>query len=308
MKKNLFYLFALICSVGLFTACSDDDETEPHAWVGTYGMTDYSTTGDKNEPAAGALYADWAYSETNNVPLRFSSFFRYMGGAVLPQVLNAVILDKDGNIRADYMAAPTITFAAPAVTDVMNIMMGTYVYSTAGEIKSLFPTSGFTTSPKDFAYWSDNNGKFLVKLNIGAIMGAAIGEGSAEIGQLIEQLLSTSDPAMIKRLLGTVLGADISGISDATITQLLGWINNGVPMNYETTEEGNTRIYLDKTAFNSLFASHDGTYDVKILWDALAAGGLIPSEAQAAGTLLTTIGSNWSKTVTFNLGLDLKKR
>lgn len=26
MKKNLFYLFALICSVSLFTACSDDDE------------------------------------------------------------------------------------------------------------------------------------------------------------------------------------------------------------------------------------------------------------------------------------------
>lgn len=26
MKKNLFYLFALICSMGLFTACSDDDE------------------------------------------------------------------------------------------------------------------------------------------------------------------------------------------------------------------------------------------------------------------------------------------
>lgn len=27
MKKNLFYLFALICSMSLFTACSDDDDT-----------------------------------------------------------------------------------------------------------------------------------------------------------------------------------------------------------------------------------------------------------------------------------------
>ena len=26
MKKNLFYLFALICSMSLFTACSDDDK------------------------------------------------------------------------------------------------------------------------------------------------------------------------------------------------------------------------------------------------------------------------------------------
>lgn len=26
MKKSLLYLFALICSMGIFTACSDDDE------------------------------------------------------------------------------------------------------------------------------------------------------------------------------------------------------------------------------------------------------------------------------------------
>lgn len=26
MKKNLFYLFVLICSMSLFTACSDDND------------------------------------------------------------------------------------------------------------------------------------------------------------------------------------------------------------------------------------------------------------------------------------------
>ena len=45
MKKNLFYLFALICSMSLFTACSDDEDT---AWkeipqteipAGTEGVT-----------------------------------------------------------------------------------------------------------------------------------------------------------------------------------------------------------------------------------------------------------------------------
>ena len=28
MKKNLFYLFALICSMSLFTACSNDDDPD----------------------------------------------------------------------------------------------------------------------------------------------------------------------------------------------------------------------------------------------------------------------------------------
>ena len=32
MKKNLLYLFALICSVSLFTACSDDDEKTDDSW------------------------------------------------------------------------------------------------------------------------------------------------------------------------------------------------------------------------------------------------------------------------------------
>lgn len=307
MKKNLFYLFALICSVSLFTACSDDDE-EPHAWVGTYGMTDYSTEGAKNEPAAGALYVDWKFNEENNTPLRFSSFFRFMGGVALPQVLNTVILDKDGNIRADYMAQPTVDITIPAAGDIIKIIMGTYTYPAASEVKSLFPTSGFTTSPKNLATWSDNNGKFMVKLNIGGIMGAVSGQASPEIAGLIEKLLSDAGPEQIKSLLGNFLNTDLSGISDATINQLLGWINNGVPMNYETNEAGETRIYLDKTAFDNLFTSRNGKYDLKILWDALVAGGLIPSQASAAGTLITTIGGNWSKTTTFNVGLDLKKR
>lgn len=43
MKKNLFYLFASICSMSLFTACSDDDD-EVSPWTGTYKMADYTAT------------------------------------------------------------------------------------------------------------------------------------------------------------------------------------------------------------------------------------------------------------------------
>lgn len=28
MKKNLLYLFMLVCSVGLFTSCGDDDDDD----------------------------------------------------------------------------------------------------------------------------------------------------------------------------------------------------------------------------------------------------------------------------------------
>ena len=66
MKKNLFYLFALICSMSLFTACDDDDD-EVSPWIGTYKMSEYTAEDyewtenetTKNWPMTGALYTDW---------------------------------------------------------------------------------------------------------------------------------------------------------------------------------------------------------------------------------------------------------
>lgn len=55
MKKNLFYLFALICSMSLFTACSDDDEAPDYSKViesemaGNYkGYIDCNSRGNYN--------------------------------------------------------------------------------------------------------------------------------------------------------------------------------------------------------------------------------------------------------------------
>ena len=53
MKKNLFYLFALICSMSLFTACSDDDDDNKaltvNDIVGTYaGSLDVAGTAVPN--------------------------------------------------------------------------------------------------------------------------------------------------------------------------------------------------------------------------------------------------------------------
>lgn len=42
MKKNLFYLFALICSMSLFTACSDDDDDT--AWIVYQEPTEFADT------------------------------------------------------------------------------------------------------------------------------------------------------------------------------------------------------------------------------------------------------------------------
>ena len=54
---------------------------------------------------------------------------------------------------------------------------------------------------KDLAYWSEKNGKFVVKLNIPAILTAATGSDAEWYGEIIETVLS-GDPATVKALLG----------------------------------------------------------------------------------------------------------
>ena len=61
MKKNLFYLFALVCSMSLFTACSDDEGGDgdnlgkviSEEIVGNYsGDLDISVNGGESMPAS----------------------------------------------------------------------------------------------------------------------------------------------------------------------------------------------------------------------------------------------------------------
>lgn len=321
MKKNLFYLFALICSMSLFTACSDDDD-EVSPWAGTYKMADYTATdyewteGEtvKNWPVTSALYADWQFTGDDNYPEFISALFRYLGGSILPQALNSITLDESGSIIADYVAGPKIAMDPSTIISIFI----TGAFPAASDIKADFATSGFTTSPKDLAYWSEKNGKFTVKLNIPAILTAATGNDASGMGEIIETVLS-GDPATVKALLGGLLNADLSGIQNSTISQITSWAKDGIPMNIKTADNGHTYIYLDKSAFDNLFTLRNTTEtdeygdpvqtnDLMILWNALVAGGVVPEEAQAAGMFIQMIGGYWSVTTSFNLGLDLMRK
>ena len=320
MKKNLFYLFALICSMSLFTACSDDDD-EVSPWTGTYKMADYTATDYtwtekevmKNWPVTSALYTDWQFTGEDNYPNLISALLRYLGGSILPQALNSITLDKSGSIIADYVASPAIALDPNSI---MSIFF-TGAFPTTSEVKANFATSGFTTSPKELAYWSERNGKFTVKLNIPAILTAATGADASGMADIIDEVLS-GDPATVKALLGGLLNADLSGIQDATISQILGWAKDGIPMNIKTADNGHTYIYLDKSAFDNLFPLRDtgetdswgdpvSVNDLILLWNALVEGGIVPEEAQAAGMFIQMIGGYWAVTTSFNLGLDLMR-
>lgn len=298
-------------------------------WAKTYELAPYSavdafeTMGMAlvNYPTAGALYSTWKANVMKDGAVTedpeeyvdvMTGLFRCLGGALLPQALHSITLSADGNITADYVAKPTIVFDA-------NWMMGVFFtgsFPTQSTIADLVATSGWTTSPKNLAYWFLKDNKIYVKLDIASILATAGGENMGNISGIIEQVLN-GQPAVIKELLKTI-GFDLDKVSDASIEHLLGMVKNGFPM-VPVSKDGHTYLYLDKDVFDPLFKMTDTgevddwggpvyASDLTYIWNALAASGILPAEAQAAGVFVQMIGNYWNLsalTSEFNLGLDL---
>jgi hypothetical protein len=323
-----FGLAALLCTTVLMTSCSNDNNVpvtpEPPApptspLVGTYSFAEYTldSTSVYNAPAAGALYMDWHYTETNALPVSISNFFRFVGGLIIPQTLTSITLAENGDVQAHFIPDAEIK-GMPAINMMtgLNIIQGKYKFPTAEEVTANFATEQGTLSPAGVAAWSadEEMSTLLVRLNVGALMGA---------GGLDLSAIAGMDPSVIKGILGGLLvtmkpnisSADstyvqdnVKKISDETIKQALGWVVNGIPFQITQTEDGHTLFYLNKEFFMPLFTAHDGSSDIEILWAVLSKLEIIPKDMSPASLILTQMKSNWDKTEAFNIGFDLVKK
>lgn len=303
--KRKFLWIALAVAMGIFSACSNDDDNDnriadPQGWAGSYGLgeltvgdLDYGASNPRpNVPLSGAFYIDWDTPETTsyNMGKMYAVTFRGILGMILPQVLNTVTLEEDGNITASY-SSDAITFNMGMINQIPSIDE-----LTAGRV--------WLQSPKDLAYWSEQSGKLKVKLNVDAIVKQAVEDSgdsdNGEIGNLVSSLLGDAD--QLKGILAA-LGANVS---DLTINTLLDWVKNGVALNVKT-ENGHTYIYLDKGQLDMLFkAGADGTSDFSKLMTVFSS--FIPQEYAMIVTYLNLIPNNWEATETFSIGLDLVKQ
>ena len=324
-------LSAALCAMGLSVSCTKDGngnkEPEPvHPMVGTYRLASYEVT-DKpsgedavvaNFPVSGPLYAVWKATDESGAEDAFTGnmqgIFRMMGGALIPQLLNTIELKADGYIGASYVAEPEVK------TDkLMTWAMGTMfsqTYPTIDEVTADAATGGFvnTAAEEKTVSWTEQNGKFTLKVDIDAILGE---EGNEDISELVKQVLAM-EPAAIKTMLATLLEDEsINNISDDTIKQLQGWILNGIPMTKEE-KDGKVNIFLPKSAFDSMMTMRETgetddwgdpvmKNDLMIVWDALNKAGAIPEDAAMAGMMINLMGAYWEKTTDFALGLSLVK-
>ena len=163
MKKNLFFLFALICSMSLFTACSDDDDDKiKDPVIGTWKVPAVELD-ENNSVIGGSVFMTWEAPEDTYLSFLPVSAIQ-MGSVILPQVLQDVTLSADGNIVATYSSAGIDLSGEKPITPVWE------------------------TSPADYATFKlQGNGKMLLFLNLEKIIADA--NTKADITTVISQLL-----------------------------------------------------------------------------------------------------------------------
>lgn len=157
MKKNLFaYLFTMLCSVALFSSCSDDNDGPGSTgisgpMVGTWNVVEI-VKNESNTLVSGPVQMTWEaeegtkllFFEVKDIP----DLANQLGSAVLSQVLKEVTLDPEGNITA--------------------------VYADKVDMENPIPNPEWKDTGKGYAtYQKVSDNQILVFLNLDKIMGSA---------------------------------------------------------------------------------------------------------------------------------------
>ena len=279
--------------------------------------------------APGKLVWVSPYGEGNNSGLaavNIATVGTNVLSALMIQLLKDVEFKADGSIVANY-------------AEEINITMDQMISAGMGSMPS---TDGikWKTSPANLAYWYLKGEQIYVVLNIPAIVEEAMKDSensnmtSESIMNMVEMVKGMSG-ADIKKLLDPILKGlgennilsklDISKIADSDIERLIGYITEGFPLNYKTSQleikEGeevvrtvnDISIYLDKSIFDIFMPA---IYPMLPDVDALLKGMEIDLFGQKMplwsllSTLtglqsMTEIEDIWKVTTVFNLGINL---
>ena len=285
---------------------------------------------ETNEILTGAFYVHMDDVELTQAGSQLFLRMKLIQNALcyfIPQLLQTITLQPDGNIIANYTTSPVYIGKVPIneidpdkdvatiAMFVMKFMIGTM---SATDINSALANRTWATSPINLLTWSVNNGKLKINLNLPAIISQVTKDSETPIdpGLIsgIVEALSKSDAIQLQKLLGTVnavLGNQYLGIitnmNESNFQQIFYLLTEGITFNVEE-EEGHTHLYLTKestTAFIQLLPQLQPVIE-----------NLVP-ENMANNTTFKNLlgylmGTNedslpilWNAANTIDLGLDL---
>jgi hypothetical protein len=244
----------------------------------------------------GAAYLDMIPKEGFEDGAVMMSVIGVIGGNILqiliPQLIKDIKIEDNGTIIANYSSDPI---------DMEKIMSLVGQENAGPEIQKLVNSRTYLPSPTGLAYWSKVNGKFLLKLNIPAIINEVIKNSQQQVdsGLIngITEAIFKTDPIRLKNLLGilnTIINNQVLGYivntDDTTFSALFSCIKDGIPMNITHTEDGHTYLYLDYQTLTPIINVVSG---IKV-----DLGGIELD-------LSMMLGEPWKLMETVNIGLDL---
>lgn len=229
----------------------------------------------------------------------------------LAEVLNGVTFEADGNLTAKYY--PGIVTGKNEAGEDIDFQTWLLGKLFAMNIDPL--DREWLTSPKNLIQWYAKEGKLYLIPNIAQILQQV----SKDTGTTIDadailhvlQLLQTADDetlmGLIKGFAGQY-GIVMDNVNAALIKEVLGWLNTGIPLNYEKTATG-LKISVDKKMVEPfMLIILDQLPALQVMWEELVA----KDETGMMGMALLLIGvpkftdfiTVWNEnTADFGLGL-----
>lgn len=285
---------------------------------------------ETNEILTGAFYVHMDDVELTQAGSQLFLRMKLIQNALcyfIPQLLQTITLQPDGNIIANYTTSPVYIGKVPIneidpdkdvatiAMFVMKFMIGTM---SATDINSALANRTWATSPINLLTWSVNNGKLKINLNLPAIISQVTKDSEAPMdpGLIsgIVEALSKSDAIQLQKLLGTVnavLGNQYLGIitnmNESNFQQIFYLLTEGITFNVEE-EEGHTHLYLTKestTAFIQLLPQLQPVIE-NLLPENMANNTTFKNLlGYLMGTNEDSLPILWNAANTIDLGLDL---
>ncbi len=340
MKKNLFFVFTMLCALSFFTACSDDDDNKTDdgwkAISATYTAETLKLTMGGTEVADQSVKVDASSAEQATITLanlipgeaevkieakmvKTGESYALEGSNTndlrtvsAKGTVEAGVLTLDATLKITAPIAGTWKLAEIAKDDFVSGPVSMVWEAAEGTMLGFLPVTSIPNIAEGFGSIALVQVLQSVTFQEDGQIVASISKAGVDLSKPVTPVWETSEPGYAsynvtdKQILvfldiTKIMGSLKSKAAIDPLEQIMALLQNGIPVNYEIAPDGKSaRVYIDK-ALVSQIAPLLPTLAELIGDDALNGMG------QLVKSILKAFPEAMEKTTKFEVGLKLIK-
>lgn len=340
MKKNLFFVFTMLCALSFFTACSDDDDNKTDdgwkAISATYTAETLKLTMGGTEVADQSVKVDASSAEQATITLanlipgeaevkieakmvKTGESYALEGSNTndlrtvsAKGTVEAGVLTLDATLKITAPIAGTWKLAEIAKDEIVSGPVSMVWEAAEGTMLGFLPVTSIPNIAEGFGSIALVQVLQSVTFQEDGQIVASISKAGVDLSKPVTPVWETSEPGYAsynvtdKQILvfldiTKIMGSLKSKAAIDPLEQIMALLQNGIPVNYEIAPDGKSaRVYIDK-ALVSQIAPLLPTLAELIGDDALNGMG------QLVKSILKAFPEAMEKTTKFEVGLKLIK-